>query len=224
MNLKVVAVIPIKGSNKKISNVPLLKYTISNLERSKFINKIIVSTDNIETKKNAESLGAICPFLRSKELSEPHVNLEMVQKYSLSQMEKNGIFFDLIVHVEETFPFRPKNLIDNMIIHLLNKGLNTVVASKNESKSLWHERNDGKYQRIDKGDTPREFKDKTYIGLNGLGLVTYPELVRTEKIFSDKIGFYEVDSPLASIEVRDGQSKKLIKQILKNKNLNKDLN
>ena len=67
-------------------------------------------------------------------------------------MEKNGIFFDLIVHVEETFPFRPKNLIDNMIIHLLNKGLNTVVASKNESKSLWHERNDGKYQRIDKID------------------------------------------------------------------------
>ena len=28
-NLKVVAVIPIKGSNKKLSNVPLLKYTIS---------------------------------------------------------------------------------------------------------------------------------------------------------------------------------------------------
>ena len=142
-NLKVVAVIPIKGNNKKISNVPLLKYTISNLERSKFINKIIVSTDNIETKKTAESLGAICPFIRSKELSESHVNLELVQKYSLSQLEKNGIFFDLIVHVEETFPFRPKNLIDNMIIHLLNKGLNTVVATKNESKPLWHEKNDG---------------------------------------------------------------------------------
>ena len=233
-NLKVVAVIPIKGSNKKLSNVPLLKYTISNLERSKFINKIIVSTDNIETKKNAESLGAICPFIRSKELSESHVNLELVQKYSLSQMEKNGIFFDLIVHVEETFPFRPKNLIDNMIIHLLNKGLNTVVATKNESKPLWHEKNDGKYQRIDKidnislepssGDIPREFKDKTYVGLNVLGLVTYPELVRSEKIFLDKIGFYEVDSPLASIEIKDNQSKKLIKQILKNKNLNTDLN
>ena len=86
-NLKVAAVIPIKGSNKKLSNVPLLKYTISNLEKSKFINKIIVSTDNIETKKNAESLGAICPFIRPKELSESHVNLELVQKYNQKKNE-----------------------------------------------------------------------------------------------------------------------------------------
>ena len=217
--LKIAAIIPIKGINKKISDTFLLKYTILNLKKSKFINKIIVSTDSKETKKNAEYLGATCPFVRPKLLSEPHINLETVQKYSLKQIEKSEGYFDLIVHLEETFPFRPKNLLDNMIKHLLEKGLNTVVASKNEAKSLWHETNEGNYKRIDKGDIPREFKDKTYIGLNGLGLVTYPELIRSEKVFSNKVGFYEVGSPLASIEVRDESSRKIANQILKNQKL-----
>ena len=37
---------------------------------------------------------------------------------------------DLIVHLEETFPFRPDNLIDEMINYLLTKNFDSVIASK----------------------------------------------------------------------------------------------
>ena len=218
-DMKIAAIIPIKGKLKQLKGFPILKYTIDVLKKSKYIDEIIVSTDNKITKKIAENLGATCPFVRPKKLSEPHINLETVQQYSLKQLENLGRFYDLIVHAEETFPFRPKNFLDDMINNLLKHGYNSVVASKNESKSLWHEQKNGVFSRVDTGDIPREFKNKTYVGLSGLGLVTYPELIREQKIFDKKIGFFDVKSPLASIEVRDKKSTEVAIQIFKNKKL-----
>ena len=51
-------------------------------------------------------------IFRPKELSESHVNLEEVQKFTLTEMEKDDYFPDLIVHLEETYPFRSKEDLD----------------------------------------------------------------------------------------------------------------
>lgn len=214
-NMKIAAIIPIKGLPINIDGKYLLKTTISDLKKSKFISDIIVSTDNKNTSLIAKKFGAYCPFLRPKELSESHVNLETVQKFSLECLEKQNIFYDLIFHAEETFPFRPKNFIDNMIKYFLEKGLNTVIATKNESKPIWHEKNHLLYQRIDTGDIPREFKNKLFLGLPGLGMITYPELVRKQNIFKEKVGFYEIKSSLAAIEVRDKKEMAAAKKLLK---------
>ena len=214
-NMKIAAIIPIKGLPININGNYLLKTTILDLKKSKFISDIIVSTDNKKTAEIAKKFGAKCPFLRPKDLSEPHINLETVQKFSLERLEKQKIFYDLIVHAEETFPFRPKNFIDNMIKYFLEKGLNTVIATKNESKPIWHEKNHTSFQRIDTGDIPREFKNKLFVGLPGLGMITYPELVRQQNIFKEKIGFYEIKSPLAVVEVRNKEEMILAKRLLK---------
>ena len=58
----------------------MLKFTIENLKKSKYVKDIFVSTDNNKTASIAKSLGAKCPFIRPKHLSDPHVNLEIVQK------------------------------------------------------------------------------------------------------------------------------------------------
>ena len=214
-NMKIAAIIPIKGLPISVNGNYLIKNTISALKKSKYISEIIVSTDNKNTASIVKKLGAKCPFLRPKNLSAPHINLETVQKFSLQHLEKQNIFYDLIVHLEETFPFRPKNFLDNMIQYFLDKGLNTVIATKNESKPIWHERNHSSFQRIDSGDIPREFKDKLYVGLPGLGMITYPELIRKQSIFKEKVGFYEIKSPLASIEVRNKKEMAAAKKLLK---------
>ena len=43
---------------------------------------------------------------------------------------KKKIFPDLIVHLEETYPFRDKDLIDDAIKVLLKNGYDTVIAAK----------------------------------------------------------------------------------------------
>ena len=103
--LNIIAVIPSKGPLKKYKKDVLIKHTIDEAKKSKYIKKIIVSTDNANTKKFAINNGAECPFLRPKKLSLGDVNLRTVQKFSLAELEKKKIFQDLIVHLEETYPF-----------------------------------------------------------------------------------------------------------------------
>ncbi len=212
--LNIVAIIPIKGLTRNIGDHHQLMLTINSAKESEFINKIIVSTDSEKTAKIAESGGALCPFLRPSNLSEDVVNIETVQKYSLEKIEEAGILPDLIVHLEETFPFRPKGMLDNLIIHLLEDGYDSVIAARRESGWLWQETNQDNFKRLDSGDIPRIFKEKSLVGLHGLGCVTHPEFIRKEKILGKKTGLYEINNPIASFEVRNEESAKLAENLI----------
>ncbi|MEA4848929.1 MAG: hypothetical protein VB106_16980 [Clostridiaceae bacterium] len=68
------AIIPARGGSKGIprknirplAGKPLIYYTIKAAQGSKFINRIIVSTDDSEIADIAKSLGAEVPFLRPR--------------------------------------------------------------------------------------------------------------------------------------------------------------
>ena len=79
-NLKIIAIIPVRGVTKSINGTPLINYTIESAKQSKFIDQIFVSTDSNETAVISKKAGAECPFIRPSGLSEDHINLEKVQK------------------------------------------------------------------------------------------------------------------------------------------------
>ena len=210
----ITAVIPIKGESIKINNTPLMKQTIDAIKKSKYVREVIVATDNEETARLAKLYGAKCPFLRPKELSSDIINLETVQKYVLNKLENNDIFPDIIVHLEETYPFRPTNLIDNMIIKLIEEGFDTVIASKEEPGWLWKQDETGQISRIDKGDIPRKFKEKSIKGLHGLGCISHSEFIRNGTLIGNKIGLFNISSPLADFEVLNDESIALAEKLL----------
>ena len=214
-NIKISAIIPVRGITQKLYGKDQISYTIKAAKKSKFIDDIFVSTDSKKTSQIARSLGAKCPFIRPKKLSGPKINIETVQRYSLKKIEQKGILPDLVVHLEETFPYRPANLIDEMILRLLQDGYDTVIAAHRESGSMWYEDNENNFNRIDKGDIPREFKEKTLIGLQGLCCVTYPEFIRNNSLLGSKIGLFEIKNQLAKFEVRDKESKNFAEKTIK---------
>ena len=199
----IIALIPIKGKDQKINNKSQMAFTIESALNSKYVDRIIVSTNSSETAKIAEKLGAECPFIISDSLTMDYISLDTVLKDGLLNMEEHGMYPDLIVCLEETFPFREKTLIDNIINHTLNEGFDTVIAAKRESGSLWQEDNKDIFKRLDSGDTPRMYKEKSYIGLKGLCCVTRPEFLRQENLFEGKVGLFEIKTPLSFFEVRD---------------------
>tara|TARA_Y100000590_G_C15706243_1_gene1008745 strand:+ start:605 stop:1957 length:1353 start_codon:yes stop_codon:yes gene_type:complete len=215
--LKIIAIIPIKGESKLINGIPLLKYSIDSAKKSKYIDRIFVSTDSKETADLATKLGAECPYIRPENLSDPFINLEKVQEYSLNRIESEILIPDLVVHLEETFPFRPKDLFDDMITNLLKTGYDSVIAARRESNFIWQEDSEGIYNRIDSGDIPRQFKEKSLIGLHGLSLVTHPEFIRNQNILGSKIGLFEVKDALAGFEIRDDESLVISKTLLESK-------
>jgi|CXWL01.1.fsa_nt_gi glycosyltransferase involved in cell wall biosynthesis len=199
--LNVVALIPVKGESPVVASRPLLEYTIARAKASRYLKKIIVSTDNKKTAELARSLGAEVPFLRDASFSGARVDLEQVLQYSLGELEKRDIWPDIIVSLEITFPFRDQTLIDDLIFDLVDKGLDTVVPAREEFNSCWIEENSS-YRRIDEGFTPREFKKPVYVAIKGLGCATYPNFIRDGKLYGNNVGMYTLRNPNAFIEVR----------------------
>lgn len=212
--LKIAAIIPVKGETRSFSGKPQLEYTIEVARQSKYIDRIFVSTDSEYTAKVARQLGAEAPFLRPARLSEAHINLQTVQKYSLEMIEESGYLPDLVVHLEETFPFRTTDLLDGMIQYLLADGYDSVIAARPESGWLWKEAPDKSFERVDSGDVPREFKERALVGLHGIGCVTHPEFIRCENMIGMNTGLYKVDHPLAGFEVRDDDSARIASLVI----------
>jgi CMP-N-acetylneuraminic acid synthetase len=211
--LNIIAVIPVKGENDLLGGKPLIGYTIEQALQSKYISNIIVSTDNPEIAELSEKLGASAPFLRDESLSEDFVDVEKVLQYSMEKMEDLKIFPDIIVYLEITFPFRPRQLIDNIIIQLVENGFDSVLAVKRESRSIWSEE-DGKIKRIDKGDIPRRYKEPSFVGLKGLCCVTHPEFLREGSLLGGRVGVYEVNNSYSSIEVREEEGLRMAERLI----------
>jgi len=202
--LNIVAVIPVRGVPKDLGGVPLIKYTIDAALDSKFISRVIVSTDNAEVAQLAVKLGAEAPFLRDTALSKDFIDLDKVYQYSLNRIEEMEIFPDLVVALEITFPFRPPAIIDDMIVRLVENGFDTVLPAKSEHRSIWREE-DGAIRRLTSGDVPRDFKERILVGLKGIGCVTHPEFIREGTVVGANVGLCELHSPYAPIEVRSDE-------------------
>lgn len=212
-NLNIVAIIPIKGTVRYLKQKPLVSYTIESVLQSKYVRKIILSTDNPELIKIANNYGIEVPFLRDASLSEDYVDIERVLQYSLERMESLQIFPDIIVSLEITFPFRPLNLIDNMIKQLVKNGLDSIIATRCENKSIWKQRGD-QIELIDEGLIPRKYRDTTYIGLRGVCCVMLPEFLREGSLLGERIGVFEVNNPYSSIEVREEEDFRMAEKLV----------
>jgi|MDTC01.1.fsa_nt_gb glycosyltransferase involved in cell wall biosynthesis len=199
--LNIVCIIPLRGDIQYLKEKPLISYTIESSLRSKYIKRTIVATDSIEVANMAKSLGAEVPFLREHSLSDDYIDIEHVLEYSMLKCESLGIFPDLLVSLEISFPFRSHNLIDNMIKQLVVKGLDTIIAVKPLVGSLWKEK-EGVIALIEKGAIPRQYSDPTYLGLRGLCCVTHPGFIREGNLFGEKVGIFEVDNPFSHLEIR----------------------
>jgi len=206
--LNTIAIIPVRGTVQNLKGRPLLAYTIERALQSKYIKRTIVSTDNQRVAKLARQLGAEAPFLREPALSGAYVDLNQVFQYSLKRIEELKIFPDLLVTLEVTFPFRPKGLLDDMIVRLASAGLDSIVAARSENRAVWKERT-GEIQMLDEGQTPRQFKEPAFIELRGVGCVTHPEFIREGKLLGGRIGLYDLSNPYSHLEVRSEEDFKL---------------
>ena len=214
-NQNILAIIPKRGKSKLINGVPLIKYTIDSCKKSKYVNEIVVSTDNRLTANQSKKYGAKAPFLRPKNLSENYSHIFDVIQFSYEKLENMKFKYDLVVILEETYPFRKTNLIDKMIEYFYNNKTDTLIAGKLEQRALWNQ--DYKYKDFnlieEDSFIPRSLKkNKHYIGLFGLCCITLPSNIKSKKIISNNVKIYPVKDHLMSIEIND-YNKKILKLI-----------
>ena len=127
-NKKILAIIPARGGSKglpgknikKLAGKPLIAWTIDQAKKSKYIDKLIVSTDSKEIAEISKKYGAEIPFLRSKKLAQDNSSIYDVIFDAINWFKKNNIDFDLIILLEPTSPLRENNDIDNAVELFIN--------------------------------------------------------------------------------------------------------
>lgn len=139
-NNKVLVIIPARGGSKGIpgknikllSGKPLIYYAIQAGLKSKFADRTIVSTDDLEIAEVAKKCGAEIPFIRPKSLAGDKTPMEPVLINTLKFLEKKENFFcDFVVLVQPTNPFIVGSDID--------KAVEIMVKTKTNSCFSVHE-------------------------------------------------------------------------------------
>lgn len=129
-NKRVLALILARGGSKglikknirKMFNKPLIEWSIEHGLKSKYIDDVVVSTDDAEIAEVAEKCGANVPFLRPEELakdSSPSIDSII---HAVEWFENKEIKYDCLVLLEPTSPLRDENDIDGAIEMLFSHG------------------------------------------------------------------------------------------------------
>ncbi|ANB56034.1 cytidylyltransferase family protein [Anoxybacillus sp. B7M1] len=119
-NKKVLAVVPARGGSKGIprKNIkplrgkPLIAWTIEEAKKSRFLDKIIVSTEDEEVAMIAKDWGAEVPFLRPVELAQDETPGIAPVLHALDYF----VDYEYVVVLQPTSPLRKAEDIDKAII------------------------------------------------------------------------------------------------------------
>ncbi|MFR6018287.1 MAG: cytidylyltransferase domain-containing protein [Paraclostridium sordellii] len=97
-NKKILAIVPARSVSKgiKCKNItdlnrkPLIIYSIEAGSKSKYINKVVVTTDGEEITKVAKEYGAEVPFLRQKHLATDTSKTIDAVTYCIGELKNQG--------------------------------------------------------------------------------------------------------------------------------------
>ena len=138
---KILALIPARGGSKGIpkKNIkpllgkPLIIWTIEQAQKSKYISRVFVSTEDKEIATIAEQGGVEVPFLRPEDLAQDNSQTSDAIIHTLDTFEKMGEYYDIIIVLEPTSPLRKKDDIDNAIETFLhNSSVSDSLVSVGE--------------------------------------------------------------------------------------------
>jgi CMP-N-acetylneuraminic acid synthetase len=121
--LKILSLIPARSGSKSIKNKniipykgkPLIYHTIKAAIKSRYINRVLVSTDSKKYQKIALKFGAEAPFLRPQNISRHNSHDKDLVIHALNFFLKKNYLPDLIVFLRPTTPNRNPRVIDNAI-------------------------------------------------------------------------------------------------------------
>ena len=213
-DLNILAIIPLKGRSIKINDKFLLEYTIKFAKKSKYLKNIIVSTDNKEMAELSKSLGVLAPFVRPRKFSEEYVDILDVLRFTLKKFEDSHSVPDLVVLLEETYPFRTPDLLEKIIEQLVNEGLDTIIPVISEKRSIFIKK-DSYIKSLDENFMPSSLKEnQVMIGLIGLGCVTYPMFIRNGNLYNNRLGFFEITDYISSIQIKGNINKNLFAKFI----------
>jgi len=192
--MEIIAIIPARGGSKGIPRKnlkpllgkPLISYSIEHAKKSKYINKVVVSTEDEEIGEISKEYSAEI-IERPEELAKDETPTIDVIFHVLEVLGAAIVTPKIIVLLQPTSPLRIVKDIDNAIELFLKNDCESVISvCEAEHPAYWSFKIEGeylkalfenKYWRMRREDLP-----KVYLP-NGAIYVSTPEILHNYKDF-----------------------------------------
>lgn len=134
---KVLGIILARGGSKSVPRknikplcgVPLIGYTIQEGLKSKYITRLVVSTEDTEIAEVAKKCGAEVPFVRPAELATDTASSKACLQHAVSFMEDlEGEKYDYIIELMVTNPLKIVEDIDTALEKLFETDADSVIG------------------------------------------------------------------------------------------------
>ena len=183
---------------KVLNGKPLIHYSIEVAQQIFNNEDICVSTDSDKYIKVAENTGLRIPFVRPETLSTDNATTQDVLLHCLDFYEQKGVFYDYILLLQPTSPFREKNHLKDILM-VNNEECDMIVSVKEADSNPYYvsleENEEGYLKKLMKGTfTRRQDCPKVYEYNGSMYLISVKSLKNTLISNFKKIRKYEMHS------------------------------
>jgi len=142
----IIAIIPARAGSKRLPGKntrilcgkPLITWTIEAAKRSKYVDHIVVTTDDEETALISKNAGADVPFIRPANLSTDSATSVAVVNHVIDYYDRHDMVFQYALLLQPTSPLRCNTHIDNAINLLLqNNAVGVTSVSEIDQPHKW---------------------------------------------------------------------------------------
>ena len=207
IKMKIIAIIPARSGSKSIKNKNILKYkgkhlifhSIKIALKSKFVDRVLVSTDSEKYAVISRRYGAEVPFLRPKKISKDSSNDSGWINHAIHYLINEEKYFpDFIIHLRATSPNRNLKIFNNGIKWFLkNKDKCTSMRSVSNfsqpPQKLFTIKNSflkGFFDKIYKGEyhsRPRQDYPETFLPNGYIDIFKTKYILKNKRIYGNKI-------------------------------------
>ena len=209
---------------KSLKGKPLIQYTIEAARELFEDENICISTDDLDIKTIVENSGLKVPFIRPSELSTDYSSMEEVMIHAIDHYQNKGVFFDTLILLQPTSPFRSSTHIKEAI-ELYDDKCQMVVSVKKTNSNpyyvLMEEDIDGWLVHSKKGDFTRrqdcpdvyEINGAIYVlSINDLRKHGLGKLHKVRKYIMNEYCSHDIDTAFdweIALQISHGSSKNI---------------
>lgn len=205
----------IKNKNiVKINGKPLIYYCLNAANKSKYLDKIFVSTDSSKIKSNVLALGLkkVNVVSRSKKNSKDFSTSEDALIELIKNIDYENIFF-----MQATNIFLDNSIIDKAIFEFINTNYDSIL-SVIEGKNFAWMKNLNKFKPMNyniKKRPQRQIKKKNFYIENGAFYIFSKKgfLKNKNRLFG-KIGIYKMNQ-MSYFDIDDYEDLNIAKKLIK---------
>jgi CMP-N,N'-diacetyllegionaminic acid synthase len=134
--MKILGLIPARGGSKGVprKNIkllggkPMLWYTVSAAKGARGLDRIVLSTDDLEIADVGKRCGVDVPFIRPAELGKDDTPTLPVIQHALNWLEKRGAVYEAVCLLQPTSPFRGSRVIEKCLETFVETNADTLIT------------------------------------------------------------------------------------------------